>query len=347
MKEVRQDKENRENKEEVTYINLFCCKLAVGIFFTCIFILASASLTLVNRIAFLKYNFKFSFTILFLQQTFCCIFFTILGNTNEQFKSQSGEISFKDFLKLKYQYIFFSIVFIINNVIGIYANQLVVNTAMYLTLRKFLIVMNLLYDLFINKKTLPGHFIYCVILITLGTLLTGIDDFSADYVGYVIVFMYNTIGTIYVQISDKFKKRNGVSNLKLLIYCSYLAAPILLTFLFVSGEYNRLIKYIENAEHLGQLCGLLLFNCLLCSILNSTLFISNEKNSSLFTQLLGNCKDILISFSSLIILKDFKPTFKTIAGLLISTSGAILFSMKSLLESIIIGGGDEKTKKTQ
>ena len=51
MKEVKQDK---EKKEEVTYINLFCCKLAVGIFFTCIFILASASLTLVNRIAFLK-----------------------------------------------------------------------------------------------------------------------------------------------------------------------------------------------------------------------------------------------------------------------------------------------------
>ena len=234
MKEVKQDK---EKKEEVTYINLFCCKLAVGIFFTCIFILASASLTLVNRIAFLKYNFKFSFTILFIQQTFCCIFFTILGNTNEKFKSQSGEISFKDFLKLKYQYIFFSIIFIINNVIGIYANQLVVNTAMYLTLRKFLIVINLLYDLFINKKKLPGHFIYCVILITSGTLLTGIDDFSADYVGYVIVFMYNIIGTIYVQISDKFKKRNGVSNLKLLIYCSYLAAPILLTFIFVSSSF--------------------------------------------------------------------------------------------------------------
>ena len=159
--------------------------------------------------------------------------------------------------------------------------------------------------------------------------------------------MYNIIGTIYVQISDKFKKRNGVSNLKLLIYCSYLAAPILLTFIFVSGEYNRLVKYIKTSEHLGQLCGLLLFNCLLCFTLNSSLFISNEKNSSLFTQLLGNSKDILISFSSLIILKDFKPTFKTIAGLIISTSGAILFSMKSLLENIIIGGGDEKNKKTQ
>ncbi len=126
------------------------------------------------------------------------------------------------------------------------------------------------------------------------------------------------------------------------LFCSYLYGNDFLGVAFLISTKLLLIFFL-----IAELLLPVLFNCLLCSILNSTLFISNEKNSSLFTQLLGNCKDILISFSSLIILKDFKPTFKTIAGLIISTSGAILFSMKSLLESIIIGGGDEKSKKTQ
>ena len=33
-------------------------------------------------------------------------------------------------------------------------------------------------------------------------------------------------------------------------------------------------------------------SCLLCVVLNSSYLISNEKNSSLFTQLLSNCKDV-------------------------------------------------------
>ena len=34
-------------------------------------------------------------------------------------------------------------------------------------------------------------------------------------------------------------------------------------------------------------CGLLISSCALCIMLNSSFFISNEKNSSLFTQLLS------------------------------------------------------------
>ena len=103
MESVKED----NKKEEKYYVNLIFCKLSIGVIFTFVYIFANISLTLINRLIFQKFNFKFNFTLLFLQQLFCCIFFTFLGNTNETFRSKSGEISFKDFNKLKYQYVIF------------------------------------------------------------------------------------------------------------------------------------------------------------------------------------------------------------------------------------------------
>ena len=83
----------------------------------------------------------------------------------------------------------------------------------------------------------------------------------------------------------------------------------------------------------------------MCLVLNSSFFISNEKNSSLFTQLMANSKDIFLSFLSYFFLKNNKLTFKMVIGLSISTIGAILASTKSICDNVKIGKDvDDKFK---
>ena len=335
--DVEETKKDEQHSKEKSYINLYFCKINVGMVFTYIYLFASILLNIVNRLLYQKFHFKFNFTLMFCQQLFCFMFFTFVASKNENFKKKAGEISLKDFLKLKYYYIFFCLLFTLNYLSSFIGNQLVVNTAMFLILRKFLTVLNYLFDLFVNKKTLPSYFTSSIILITLGTLLTGFDDLTADYLGYFIVFVNNTLSLLYGQMSDKFTKKTGVSNIKLLIYNSYLVTPLLLVAMVVTGELGRLMLFI-NDNNVDFKFGLtLLGSCLLCVILNSSYLISNEKNSSLFTQLLSNCKDIFIALISLVILKDFKPTFKTIAGIILSTLGALVFSFKSIKDNIRIG----------
>ena len=60
---------------------------------------------------------------------------------------------------------------------------------------------------------------------------------------------------------------------------------------------------------------------MLIKIINSSFLINNEKNNSLFIQLLGNKKYIFI------ILKTFAFTFKNILGLLISTLASIIITI--------------------
>ena len=87
---------------------------------------------------------------------------------------------------------------------------------------------------------------------------------------------------------------------------------------------------------------ILCISCLMCLVLNSSFFMSNEKTSSLFTQLLSNSKDIFISFLSFFFLKNNKLTIKIVLGLMISTVGALLASTKSICDNLKIGGKEEK-----
>ncbi len=115
---------NKENEDEdaeegcliisrgdKTFLNLIWCELNIGLAFTYLYIFSAAMLNVVNRILFQNYKFLFNFTLIFLQQLTSLIIFT-LGTSNKNFGKKLGELSFKDFMKYKYYYISFSIIFI-------------------------------------------------------------------------------------------------------------------------------------------------------------------------------------------------------------------------------------------
>ena len=61
--------------------------------------------------------------------------------------------------------------------------------------------------------------------------------------------------------------------------------------------------------------------------------MSNEKNNALFTQLMANTKDLLTCILSRFILAGNKFTFNIVSGLIISTIGAMMFSVKSIKDN--------------
>ena len=344
-------KENTElQNEPKSYFNFGICQLSIGIVFTYIYMICSILLNLINRIIYHTYNFQFNYFFMFCQQFVCLILFSCVGTRNETFKKQTGDLSFKDFFKYKYDYLLFGFIFILNILSSFYGNQLVINVSMFVTLRKLVLVKLFFVDFFIGKKKITGFTIICIFLITIGTLLIGSDDFTADYLGYTVVIINNILTIIYIKLTEGFKKKTGASNLKLLVYNSYLANPILIIAMFISGESKRVSNFFfgDVPPFEGSFFGFFIIlgtSCLMCLILNSSFFISNEKNSSLFTQLLANSKDIFLSLLSYFFLKNNKLTFKIILGLFISTVGALLASTKSICDNLKIGGKEEKREK--
>lgn len=337
---------SKEYEQKKIYINFGCFQLSIGIIYTYTYIIASVLLNIINRVIFLSYKFKFNFFFLFLQQIICLLIFSIFGNNNKTFKQQAGEISIKDFLQLKYYYIIFSIVFLFNVLSSFIANQIVINTTMFVTLRKFVLLMIFILDFLFEKKKFTKLTIFCIFMMSSGAFIIGLDDFTTDYMGYLMVFLNNIATVIYIKFTENFRKKTGFTNLKLLVYNSYLINPILIILIFINGEYKKIYLYFNNYNNSNySLNGLYIYltlSCGLCVLLNSSFFLSNEKTSSLITQLLSNSKDIFISCLSFLMLKDNTFSFKKIIGLIISTIGALLISSKSIIDNLKLGGSEKK-----
>ncbi len=335
-------------EEPKTYINFYCCKLSLNIIFTLSYVTAAVLLNILLRVVFYTYHFnKYNFTYTLLQQLFCIVFFFIVSHKSETFKSKAGEISFNDFLRLKYYYISFSIIFILNVMTIFYGTQLIVNAAMFQTLRKLVLVIVYFIDLFCGYKKITCFTSICVFMVTIGGLLSGIDTFSRDYFGIAVTMVSNIINVAYNKFTELFKRKTGVSNLKLLVYNSYLAGPILFASIFITGEYKKLILYFKEEGYLsgenkteGSFFGFAFTTFLCCSlviVLNSSFFMSNEKNTSLFTILLSHTKDLFTSILSYFFLAGNEFTVKIALGLIISTTGGVMFSSKSICDNMITG----------
>ena len=335
--EIEEIQDTALQQEKKKYVNFFLCQISISIISTYFYIFMSICMNLINRILFHTYQFRFNFTIIFAQQFFCLVTFVILSQTSQTYRNQAGEISYSDYKKLRKNYIQFAIVFILNTLIGFIGSQLIVNTPMFLTLRKLVLVMIYLYDIMIGKKKLSCFTSTCVLVVTFGTVMAGVEDFSADYIGYIIVIIYNALTVSYNKMTETFKKNTGVTNLKLLVYNSFLSCPILFVLIFATGEHKKLIGYFNGeVEFEGSYIGALVylfFFCAFCVCLILSFFISNEKNSSLFTAMLSNSKDVIITGLSYFWLKGTKFTFLIIGGLLISTVGAVLIAVKSMYDN--------------
>jgi len=358
--EVKKDENEVEEKNEEncclierdnkTFLNLIWCELNIGLAFSYLYIFSAAMLNVVNRILFQNYKFLFNFTLIFLQQLVSLILFS-LGTNNKNFKSKVGELSINDFKQYKWYYIIFSLIFIANVFFNFYGNQLVKNISMFLSLKKLTLVMLFFIDFFYGKKKLSCITITCIFLVAGGSILVGMDSFSNDYFGYVVVFFNNVTAISYSKFTEVFRKHTGVSNLKLLVYNNYLAMPILITAIFGTGEAKRLYTYFTSDSNgsEGTIYGLALFlfiSCVFCAILTSSFFISNEKNSSLLTNLLTNTKTIFTSVTLYLFDKaKNKLSIPIFVGLTMSTLGAIFINAESLFYNLSFKRGKEKKKE--
>ena len=225
---------------------------------------------------------------------------------------------------------------------------------MFLSLRKFNAVMLFIVDFFIGKKKIDFITILCIFLITGGSFIINSDTFSKDYLGYVVVLINNLATISSSKYSEVFRKKTGDSNLKLLIYNAYIINPLLFLGIFVTGEYKRLIQYFtdENSSNIeGTFAGLffyLFLSCFFSVILNSSFFISNEKTSSLMTNLLTNTKSIFISAALYLFdKKKNKLTFKMVFGLGMATVGAVFITSHSFWNNLKCNKKNEDMEKVK
>ena len=358
---------NQDNQEEEkescllkkvnnkTYLNLYCCQINIGLIFTYIYIFVSASLNVINRILFQNYYFHFNFTLSLCQQFVSLLLYTFAGR-NKTFIKHAGQINFADFWKYKIHYFSFAFIFMANILFNFYGNQMVDNVNMFLSLRKLNAIALFLMDIYIGKKKFSCVTVSSIFLIVGGSFVIGYDKLDSNYKGYLVVIGNNLMSLLYTKYSEVFRSWTGFSNLKLLVYNAYICNPILLAGIFITGENKRLAQYLtNNAEGIEEkyhgyygTAFFLFLSCFFCFILTSSFFISNEKISSLMTNLLNNSRTIFIS-ASLYFFDSSKNelNLRMVIGLSMSTIGAIFINAENLINNLIFNTKPKENNKKE
>ena len=321
------------DKIENKHLNLGICHLNLGLIFVYIYIIASSLSSIITRILFHTYQFKFNFTLFFLEQLICAFVFA--------FFKKNIQIDFQTFLKNLYFYLGFSTVYILNVLSVFYGHQLVKNVSMYFSLKKLTPLMLFFIDCFVGKKKISLITIISIFLLVGGSILVAKDSFTADYLGCGIVLISNILTIAYSKLTEIYHKITGYTNIKLLFYNIFLTLPILFIGIFLTGEYQKLYDYfygIEDNGSEGSFMGLSFFIFLyglICSILTSSFFISNEKNSSLITKLLSNSRAIFVTVALHIFdKKKNKLNTPILLGLILAIIGSILINIESIMKNI-------------
>ena len=353
--EVEKDTCLFKHVDKKTYLNLYCCQINIGLVFTYIYIFVSASLNVINRILFQNYNFHFNFTLSLAQQFTSLLLYTF-ASKNKTFIKHAGNINFQDFWKNKFLFLSFSFFFMANILFNFYGNQMVPNVNMFLSLRKLNAIALFLMDIYIGKKKFSCVTITSIFLIVGGAFVIGYDKLDSNLLGYLVVLGNNVMSLLYTKYSEQFRRITGFSNLKLLVYNAYICNPILLAGIFITGEYKRLFEYFSNnaegieSKYYGYYGTFffLFLSAFFCFILTSSFFISNEKISSLMTNLLNNSRTIFIS-ASLYFFDSSKNelNIRMIIGLTMSTIGAIFINAENLINNLILNTGSKKDKKEE
>jgi drug/metabolite transporter (DMT)-like permease len=278
--------EEKIDREEKVYYDFKYFEISENILITYIYILSSVLMNIMNRVIFNKMNFKFNFTYMLIQQSFSLFFFAVVCQRIPKFKIKLGEVSLKEFLHLKKHILIFSSIFVLN-IMTSFIGQQKTNTAMFLILRKFVPTMTFLYDKLFLHKEMPDYFNKVILINLIGTILTGYNDLTSDTLGYFIVFLNNIFSLMYGKYTETFNKETGYPVVKLIIYNCYFSIPVCLLFIIFTGEYTRLMEF--EGFSLSLFIAIMIGNICIV-ILNTSFVVSNSKNSSLFTQLLSNCK---------------------------------------------------------
>lgn len=84
-----------------SYVDLYFFKFKKSILYTYVYLFSSILISVINRKIFNSYNFKFNFTLMFIQQFTTMIVFIKVFSKFDNYKKVVGEVSLNEF-KEKY-----------------------------------------------------------------------------------------------------------------------------------------------------------------------------------------------------------------------------------------------------
>ena len=167
--------------------------------------------------------------------------------------------------------------FLANVSVGLYGLSKV-NIPMFLCIRRLTVLFVFLFDTLLLRKSTRTIEIICVGLISMGALVAGLNDLTADLFGYFLVMTNNVITTLQLYLNKKLSQANPNLNAFGQSFNNALTGlPIIALVCYTSGDIHTFLNFPMTSNFLILIILSILLGCLLtmsqalCTIVTSAM----------------------------------------------------------------------------
>ncbi|KAM7391413.1 hypothetical protein PAMP_022106 [Pampus punctatissimus] len=237
---------------------------------------------------------------------------------------KSNTVQFQDFDRSILFKIFpLPLLYVGNHITGL-ASTKKLSLPMFTVLRKFTILMTMILEVYILRKTFPKRLVYSVVAIVLGAMVAASSDLAFDAEGYIFILLNDAFTAASSVYTKEKLGTEGLGKYGVLFYNALIIViPTLLASAF-TGDLHKAVTFKDWVEATFICC--FFMSCIMGFVLMYSIVLCSHYNSALTTTVVGAIKNVAVAFIGIFVGGDYLFSWTNFLGLSICMSGGVLYS---------------------
>ncbi|XP_034026459.1 UDP-N-acetylglucosamine/UDP-glucose/GDP-mannose transporter isoform X1 [Thalassophryne amazonica] len=252
----------------------------------------------------------------------------------------SKTIQFQDFDRSVLVKIFpLPLLYVGNHITGL-ASTKKLSLPMFTVFRKFTIVMTMILEVYVLRKTFPKSLVYSVLAIVLGAMVAASSDLAFDAEAYVFILLNDAFTATSSVYTKKKLGAEGLGKYGVLFYNALIIViPTLLASAF-TGDLHKAVTFEDWVKTTFVFC--FLMSCIMGFVLMYSIILCSYYNSALTTAVVGAIKNAAVAYVGIFVGGDYLFSWTNFIGLTICISGGLVYSYLTIHKTS--GGNADQTQ---